>query len=418
MTAEIAIINRQGIAIAADSAVTIGRERVWKNSNKLFSLGPDNDMAVMIYGAAELSGFPWELIVKLFRSNNGGNKFPTVENCTKSFISFIRQKKFLPDARNRAVNLSIFLEIIEDICKSVHKREKISEYRKDFIVVCKAKCAEFEGNAEIEGASLFSKFKAEYGEICRKFARDVSDYIITNAMANELVKAVYAFYAHAISSNYFTGLIIIGYGEDELFPCFTESHIDGRFGEFTRLWRIGSQDCNADDAQKVLIKPFAQTDIFYLFMEGIEPAHMVFISRYLDEILNSKSDTLIKDFVHKPDEALVEKARQKRANRVILEEFTREFQDFRRKTVVLKILDVVAALPKEDMAEMAVALVEITSLRRKVDSKVESVGGPVDVAVISKGDGLVWLKRKEYFDLAKNKDFLYRKFGVRSKSNV
>jgi len=35
----------------------------------------------------------------------------------------------------------------------------------------------------------------------------------------------------------------------------------------------------------------------------------------------------------------------------------------------------------------------------------ESVGGPVDVAVISKGDGFVWIKRKYYFDSDINKHF-------------
>ena len=36
-----------------------------------------------------------------------------------------------------------------------------------------------------------------------------------------------------------------------------------------------------------------------------------------------------------------------------------------------------------------------------VDS-IESVGGPVDVAIISKGDGLVWINRKHYFEMEKN----------------
>ena len=72
-------------------------------------------------------------------------------------------------------------------------------------------------------------------------------------------------------------------------------------------------------------------------------------------------------------------------------------------------LDVVRALPKEEMANMAQAIVEITALRRKVDSPLETVGGPIDVVIISKGDGLVWAERKHYFDLAKNRDFLYRK---------
>ena len=38
----------------------------------------------------------------------------------------------------------------------------------------------------------------------------------------------------------------------------------------------------------------------------------------------------------------------------------------------------------------------LTSLKRRVTPASETVGGPVDVAVISKGDGLVWMKRKHY----------------------
>ena len=33
-----------------------------------------------------------------------------------------------------------------------------------------------------------------------------------------------------------------------------------------------------------------------------------------------------------------------------------------------------------------------------VTTSAESVSGPIDVAVISKGDGFVWIKRKQYFD--------------------
>ncbi len=41
----------------------------------------------------------------------------------------------------------------------------------------------------------------------------------------------------------------------------------------------------------------------------------------------------------------------------------------------------------------------------------ESVGGPIDVAVISKADGFIWIKRKHYFDPALNPRFLARQSG-------
>ena len=61
------------------------------------------------------------------------------------------------------------------------------------------------------------------------------------------------------------------------------------------------------------------------------------------------------------------------------------------------ITAVVVVLPKDELAAMAEALGNLTSFERRVTMDDETVGGPIDVAVISKGNGLVWIKRKHYF---------------------
>ena len=63
---------------------------------------------------------------------------------------------------------------------------------------------------------------------------------------------------------------------------------------------------------------------------------------------------------------------------------------------------------------MALSLVNITSFKRRVSiDELETVGGPVDVAVITKGDGFIWIKRKHYFDSSNNHHFFnnYYKTG-------
>jgi hypothetical protein len=52
---------------------------------------------------------------------------------------------------------------------------------------------------------------------------------------------------------------------------------------------------------------------------------------------------------------------------------------------------------------MAEALVNLTKLKRRVSDQQETVGGPVDVALITKGDGFVWVRRKSYYDAALNR---------------
>ena len=68
----------------------------------------------------------------------------------------------------------------------------------------------------------------------------------------------------------------------------------------------------------------------------------------------------------------------------------------------------IASLSKEDLAELAESLVYLTYLKRRMSFSEESVGGPIDVAIITKGDGFVWLKRKHYFDKELNHDFIHR----------
>lgn len=46
---------------------------------------------------------------------------------------------------------------------------------------------------------------------------------------------------------------------------------------------------------------------------------------------------------------------------------------------------------------MAEALVNLTSIKRRVSRGMDTVGGPIDCAVISQADGFVWVKRKHYF---------------------
>jgi hypothetical protein len=49
-------------------------------------------------------------------------------------------------------------------------------------------------------------------------------------------------------------------------------------------------------------------------------------------------------------------------------------------------------MPKPELARMAEALVNLTSIKRRVSRGVETVGGPIDVAVISHAEGFVWDK--------------------------
>lgn len=72
-----------------------------------------------------------------------------------------------------------------------------------------------------------------------------------------------------------------------------------------------------------------------------------------------------------------------------------------------KIVDTVSVAPKEELAQMAETLVHLTFFRRQlsIDLYSQSVGGPIDVDLITKGDGFIWIRRKFYFHKELNYHF-------------
>jgi hypothetical protein len=101
MTAEVALLNRAAVALAADSAVTITyweggqrRERFFKGANKIFNISDQYPVGMMIYDSGALEGMPWEVIAKAYREQR-----PTSHNnlvdYAEDFFDFIETEGHL-----------------------------------------------------------------------------------------------------------------------------------------------------------------------------------------------------------------------------------------------------------------------------------------------------------------------------------
>ena len=96
----------------------------------------------------------------------------------------------------------------------------------------------------------------------------------------------------------------------------------------------------------------------------------------------------------------------------IVSEYIQMNLGIQQENYIQPLMNAVSTLAKEDLAEMAESLIYLTYLKRRITFAEESVGGPVDVAVISKGDGFIWIKRKHYFRPELNRYFFDNYFNV------
>ena len=223
--------------------------------------------------------------------------------------------------------------------------------------------------------------------------------------------SLHAVLARAIKSvqlsSGFSGLVFAGFGDQELFPSLLEVTTDGAIGGIVKADAKRELDI-ARMGTHGAIAPFAQSEMVGRFMEGVDDEFLRYLEQYLANLLYRSVRELLE--ARSPAGQLTEDQTTQLQDIVAsnLDDFRQSAKQFRHERFVKPVLGIVKHLPKEELASMAEALVNLTSLKRRVSMEEETVGGPIDVAVISKGDGFIWIKRKHYFDSMMNRDYLIR----------
>jgi hypothetical protein len=88
MTSEIILMNKEAIAMAADSAATLTDSKIFQ-ANKIFTLSKYAPVGVMIYGSSQFMGIPWETIIKEYRKILSKQKFDSIEEYANHFLKFL-----------------------------------------------------------------------------------------------------------------------------------------------------------------------------------------------------------------------------------------------------------------------------------------------------------------------------------------
>lgn len=101
-----------------------------------------------------------------------------------------------------------------------------------------------------------------------------------------------------------------------------------------------------------------------------------------------------------------------------MSDYVNSLKDFRCKEFTLPITETIQFLPNEELGGMAEAMVSLTSLKCRVSLELETAGGPVDVAIISKVDGFIRQKSKHYFDASLNPDYFKRLIYYQRRSYI
>jgi len=428
MTAEIAILNSNAVALAADSAVTVGREagKVFASADKLFQMSNNAPVGIMFYGQATFLGVPWETVVKCYRSELGSRAFPKLADYLKDFIRYVtKSKQMFPRKHQRSdmrANISgFFYSVILDKFKKAANREcderpdvKVTDarFKRLFSELVKDELKTTKKYPKLQKMSsrVIDAIKKEYE---REVAPIRGDVFGDMPMYRSTKKCLEEIFFELITSERLknrgqdTGVVVAGFGKKEHFPQLVQTLLFGMAAD--HLLYSAIERVSVESGGQAILVPLAQKEMVFTFMDGIDPdlyAHLEddtkrtckgIVEVILSDIkkkyprYGTNLERRIKDRLDKLASDIYNESRQNRTN---------EYRN--------QIMEMVASLPKDELGGMAESLVNLTKFKRRISRQQETVGGPIDVAVITKGDGFVWTKRKHYFKPELNPRYITR----------
>ncbi len=424
-------MNGEALALAADSAVTLehqGGHKIFTSANKIFELSAHQPVGVMLFGSAALMGVPWETLIKLYREKLGTSSFPTVFGYAADFRTYLAT--FFDDRQERNYVLSTVYGYYSHILGLAKTRiqDRIGEEG----AITDRELAKLLSNlinehhalwrsSEIAGDGVPVAFRKRLLERYRDDFRGIGSEVFEELPIAKVARhrlddiAVWLFSRSPsfIAAPHFSGVVVAGFGRDEIFPSLEAFGAEGVVFGWLKYNAMERHEVAQDGAA---VYPFAQDEMVRTFMEGVDPGYNALVQTEVARVLREYPDLIEAELGALPEaERARIRAKLSEAGETAAAEWATIVNQFRQTQYIEPVLTVMSMLPKDELAQMAEALVNLTSFKRKVSTDAETVGGPIDVALISRGDGFIWIKRKLYFDAALNPRYFSRQ---KSKDSV
>ena len=420
MTAIVGTINRRGVAFAADSAATHSlpmMHKITNHANKIFELSRHHPVGICLCGNIDFLGVPWEEIFKMYRKSLKSSKFEKLKDYSYSLFSFIKSEILNHLASDQLSALSFivnsYLNEIKSTAQGKLAKDEIDApqiliprmmdemINVKSIYSLRTRCEDF-NDYLLEDFKTYSA--SIIGSVIDPLVQSLDN---PEEFINLFTESLY----YLIISDYHvymapTEMVFWGFGDKELFPSYYSFVVSLAFdGRIKYSIKSIYEVSNINNA---CVAPFAQTDVANTVIRGVDDELR---ARFYDYYRSSIS-TFRVSMLSALNSAGAPKTLIDTLDSMDIELYAKTFEkgmdQYIQDNYIDKLVNTVSYLSKEDLADMAESLVRMTSLKRRITSEEESVGGPVDVAVITKGDGFVWLKRKHYFNADINPHYFER----------
>lgn len=436
MTAEIAVLNKLAVTLAADSAVTLtvgNSTKVYNSADKIFEITNHDAIGLMVYNNPEVQGIPIEAVAKMYRDRICKNSYSTVFDFADAFLKYLETLDAPQNTVDEMIYLSIFPRFMimntlrsEELSKifnryvsEPHPAQTIDEINEQVgraeIVLYTLERDRLRGIETAEWANGLTEadVAAAHGTPIRDAIESAFKGVELSDEAMALLTEVGALsLLREYQRQLQTGLVFAGFGCDEIFPSLIAFELFG-----TVAGRLKFNKTNKFDVDRALVPvatviPFAQQEMVDRFIYGMDSQFLQLCETFFDGSLTTLQSQLRNALqgIDIPQAEAVAGAMDE-AVAAITREFRETLIPNHLATSREQLSDIIRSMPKQELAALCESLVHITSLKRKFSADAESVGGPIDVAMITRAEGFVWVKRKHFFEPHLNPRYFHRRYG-------
>jgi hypothetical protein len=405
MSSGIVLMNKEGIAVASDSAVSLNNNRIIFHSyNKITQVGYF-PLLVVHYDNFIMSNVPAELIFAQFDESMKNQKLPkpTLKHYMNEFIQFLEEKSDFFDFHSNQNNFlnhyfhSMINLLYANIETSLTQEDRLKKLKENV----EKESKKYEQFTVSKNSFYWAEIKQDFPNFISKayqafetrfFQRNFKldplnnvDEQIINLIENfcVLTKGDLSF-VDSLGTN----ICFVGYGNQYIYPSLIEIRYYGFF-QGKVVYEVLYEATISDDYGRV-IYTLGQDDGIVSLISGLDRNIKQQLKENLvknstiffeKELKTSKKDKQTNQLISKFTDEVVDKIDEQDN----LTEYTR------------KITNSISVLPLNDLASFAENLISIQIIRRKYETDKTtngSVGGPIDLAVINKTEGVQWKKRK------------------------
>ena len=389
MTAEVALLNKQAVALAADSKASFGSGmniKTYDSVDKLFNLSREHPVGVMIYGNAEFMRVPWEVIIKEFRERHGATEHATIDDWGDAFFDFAGQ---FHDFSMRDSELAVFTKTASFL-RAIEASALVNRSLEPLITDVETRRVHPALNDLSEG-----EFLKNFPDLMERYETLLHSRIgdrMNSDIKRQLPRLLHRLAIADIETVARSGLVVAGFGREETFPALINLETDGVIAGRLAVSPRSESRITVDHPADVL--PFAVRNVMISMVHGVDPSFLDYSLTVFRDLIRANGDRLINELSRNEQD----KSRLMHENAAMSDEFIGVFLDYLRDYIQDMHLGPFAStlqgMPPDEMAWLAESLVHLTSVKMRMSLGPEGVGGPVDTAVITKREGFKWVKRK------------------------